>query len=201
MQTPEAHIVYGLAWISFAGGHSALAALGVKDRLGPLFGPYYRLSYNLFAAMHILLVLSVGWRVLGDGVLARPEWLATTLTIAYAAGWVALLVALAGYDLGRLAGLKQIRYHLRGEFMREDEPLRTDGLHRYVRHPLYAGAVLVLLGRIDSQLDAATAFWGCLYLLVGTVMEERKLLKIYGRDYARYRRQVPAVIPWKGRAL
>ena len=60
---------------------------------------------------------------------------------------------------------------------------------------------LVLIGRISSELDIATAFWACLYLAIGTYFEERKLLRLYGKAYEDYRRDVPAIIPWRGRAI
>ncbi len=194
------HLLYAAAWISFAAGHSALADPGLKNRLRPLFGPYYRLSYNLFALLSISLVIAVGWLVVDSAVLTRPSWLTGVMRLAYWTGWVVLLAALAGYDLGRFSGITQILDHRANRDSPADEPLRTDGLNRFVRHPLYSGAWLILLGRIDSGLDAATAFWGCLYLFAGMLFEERKLLAVYGDAYHRYRRRVPALVPWKGGA-
>jgi protein-S-isoprenylcysteine O-methyltransferase Ste14 len=83
----------------------------------------------------------------------------------------------------------------------DDEPLRLDGLHRFVRHPLYTGVFLILWGRVDGDFELATAVWGSLYLLIGTWFEERRLVKLYDGSYVDYRRRVPAFIPWRGRAL
>jgi protein-S-isoprenylcysteine O-methyltransferase Ste14 len=80
------------------------------------------------------------------------------------------------------------------------EPLRLDGPHRFVRHPLYTALFLVLWGRAFDEAMIATAVWGSLYLIVGTRFEERKLLRLHGAAYARYRARVPAFLPWKGRA-
>jgi len=82
----------------------------------------------------------------------------------------------------------------------EDEPLRLDGLHRFVRHPLYAAGLLILWGRIGGPFELATAVWGTLYIVIGTAMEERRLARLYGADYTAYRQRVPAYVPWKGRA-
>jgi len=60
-------------------------------------------------------------------------------------------------------------------------------LHRFVRHPLYSAAFLIL--------------WGSVYLVVGSHFEERFLERLYGDAYADYRRRVPAFVPWKGRAI
>lgn len=200
MRPLVAQLLYALAWASFGLGHSLLAAPRVKARLRAYVGPSYRLLYNLVAVLHLALVYSVG-RVLfaGGAPYALPPWAAAALWAVQGTGWLVLVAGLAGYDLGRLAGTRQLANHRRGVREPEDEPLRRGGLNRLVRHPLYAGGFLILWGRVDGAFALATAVWGSLYLLVGARLEERKLLALYGEDYAEYRRRVPAFIPWKGR--
>lgn len=196
------HLLYGLAWLSFGAGHSLLARDSVKTYLRPLLGPWYRLAYNGFAIVHLGLVGWAGYVLYGPhDPFPLPTWAETTLQGFWLLGIAGFLIALRGYDLGRLTGTRQIRNHLRGIKEPEDEALRTDGLHRWVRHPLYAGGLLALWGRIGSEFDLATAVWASLYLWIGTLFEERALLRLYGEAYTDYRHRVPAVIPWKGRVL
>ncbi len=110
-----------------------------------------------------------------------------------------LVLALREYDLGLFSGLKQIRAGKQGAPEDEDEPLVTDGLHRFVRHPLYLGAYMIIWGGAVSDFGLATAVWGSLYLFIGTRHEERSLSALYGEAYADYKRRVPAIIPWKGK--
>ncbi len=196
------HLIYALMWAGFGLGHSLLAAESVKARLARSFGPWYRLAYNLFAVLHLAPVLAVGWWLLGDaGHFARPGWLAALQAGAALFGGVVMVAALFGYDLGRFAGTRPIRAHRAGIAEAADESLRTGGLHRYVRHPIYAGALLFLWGRAVDPLSLATAVWAGLYLVIGMLHEERGLLRRYGADYARYRARVPALVPWRGRAI
>jgi len=202
MSENAAHALYVLAWISFGLGHSFLAGGSAKLFFTSFLGPYYRLSYNLFAVLHIALVMSAGWYLFNesDGFVLE-NWARSAQSIVYAFGWGAFLYALLGYDLGLLAGTKQIRNHLRGQLGSEYEPLQTGGLHRFVRHPLYFGAFMILWGRVANDFDLVTAAWASLYLVVGAYFEERRLLRQYGKDYADYRTRVPAFIPWRGRAF
>ncbi len=196
------HLLYALAWLSFGVGHSLLASEGVKRRLEPALGAFYRLSYNLFAALHIGAVMAFGAFLFGDATpLAKPEWVARALQAAYVTGWFVLFYGLSAYDLGLFAGTRQIRDRVRGIEGPTEEPFHYKGPLCYIRHPIYLGAVLILVGRVATTLDLATAFWGCLYLLIGAAFEERKLLRLYGEAYADYRNRVPALIPWKGRAI
>jgi len=201
--TPLAgHLAYALAWLSFGMVHSLLARAAAKARLRPFLGPWYRLAYNGLAGLQLAAVWATGRLALADAaVFSLPSWGRGVLLAVEIAGWGLMAAALAGYDLGRLGGLSQIRNHRRGIAAPEDEPLRTDGLHRLVRHPVYAAGFLILWGRVGDEFDLATAAWGSLYLVIGAAFEERWLLAHYGAPYADYRRRVPAFLPWRGRAL
>lgn len=188
----SAHLLYVLAWFSFGAGHSLLASRGPKAGLKPLLGPRYRLAYNLFAAAHLGAILAFGhWLFPTPAAFANPFW-----PVALA-GLAVLVAGLRDYDLGRLLGTFQIRH----PEAPEDEPLHIRGLHRWVRHPLYAGTLLVLWGKAANEFELATATWASLYILAGAAFEERRLLRLYGEAYADYRHHVPAFIPWRGRVL
>ena len=191
-------LFYALAWASFGLLHSLLARGSGAALLRRVFRAGERLAYNGIAAVHLLAVLVVGQMLLGDrSDFAHPQWLVWLQGGGLALGVLIGLRALKSYDLGLFAGTKQLR---EGP-AEEEEPLVTQGLHRYVRHPLYSALFLCLWGLADDPLSLATAIWGSLYTLIGTYFEERKLLALYGQAYADYRSQVPAFFPWKGRVL
>lgn len=202
MTAAVAHLVYALAWASFGLVHSLLARPLVKARLRPLVGPAYRLAYNGLAVVHLAAIWGLGHMLFADAAgFALAGWARGGLLAVEVAGWGLMVVGLGGYDLGRLGGLRQIRAARLGLAEDEDEPLRRDGLHRLVRHPLYAAGFLILWGHVGNAFELATALWGSLYLIVGARIEERWLIAHYGEAYADYRKRVPAFIPWKGRAL
>jgi methanethiol S-methyltransferase len=79
-----------------------------------------------------------------------------------------------------------------------EEPLELGGLHRYIRHPLYLGTLLVVWSLFlffPSLGNLLACFMITAYTLVGIRFEERKLLQEFGEDYAAYRRKVPMLIP------
>lgn len=195
------HMIYALLWLSFGVVHSLLASGLVKAALANLFGAGYRLAYNIFAVIHIGAIMAIGKAFLAQG--AEQYSLAglpnMALNIALVLGCLVLIAAILEYDLGRFSGLAQLRASRDGTKIAEDEPLILDGLHQYVRHPIYSGAILLLVGLAWNEFSLATAIWGSLYLLIGTWFEERKLVALYGDAYLNYRRQVPALIPWYGK--
>ena len=176
------HLIYALLWLSFGAGHSLLAGATMKR----IFGPgTYRLAYNAAAMVHLAVILMAGrlW-LAGDSVaFDRSVWLVVAQWGLLAIGVAVLAIALRGESLGD-----------------DNEPLRIDGLHRYIRHPLYAGMFPVLWGLADNEFSLATAVWATLYFWIGSRFEECRLVARYGDAYRVYRRRVPAFVPWKGRA-
>ena len=193
--------IYALLWLSFGFVHSLLARASTKRLLQPLFGRSYRFSYNLFSALHIGLVIIGGQIVLGENSLKFE--LGNVFTLLAAAcqvgGVIVIALSLTQYDLGRFSGTTQLFGD--DDTSADEESLHITGMHRYVRHPLYLGACLYLVGGAVSEFGLQTALWGCLYLWIGTWFEERSLVNQYGIAYVEYREKVPAILPFRGRAI
>ncbi len=72
----------------------------------------------------------------------------------------------------------------------------TDGLYRYVRHPLYtAGLVIIWLIPLMTYNLLALILGLTIYIFVGAYFEERKLLLEFGDVYAEYRQRTPMLVP------
>ncbi|MEA3276772.1 MAG: hypothetical protein U9Q81_16050 [Pseudomonadota bacterium] len=189
-----------LAWLTYFGLHSLLAALPLKRwvaRNHPHWMRGYRLFYNAAALVLLLppLVLTFSdpgpwlWRWTGIG-----WWVANGLALAAAFGF---LWSLRWYDGSEFLGLRQWRGDVRA--VEDQERFHLSPLHRYVRHPWYSlGLVLVWTRDMDPAF-LTTAVLISLYFAVGSRLEERKLLVYHGEVYRRYRRLVPSLIPspWK----
>ena len=190
------YIGYGALWISFALLHSFLASRPVRRAIIDRVGPAERLVYNLVAVLHLGVVLLVGRLLLAsDPPFVLPMWFDAALVTGSLVGSVGLVVVLRTYDLGRFSGLAQWRSGEADDLSRPTEPLVTNGLHGFVRHPLYTAAIVTLWGAASTPFGLATAVFGTLYLIIGLRFEERKLLSIYGDAYRIYRHRVPALLP------
>jgi protein-S-isoprenylcysteine O-methyltransferase Ste14 len=78
--------------------------------------------------------------------------------------------------------------------------LVTDGLYRIVRNPMAVGMTLLLAGESLLWSAPSVTAWACMVLAVSYTaavrVEERSLLKTFDEEYARYRRSVPAWLPY-----
>jgi protein-S-isoprenylcysteine O-methyltransferase Ste14 len=88
------------------------------------------------------------------------------------------------------------------------EHLVVSGAYRYVRNPMYAGAVISLAGESimlrNSGVGAELVLAMIGFHLFVCFYEEPTLKKRYGEEYAEYKRNVPQwlprLTPWKGRS-
>jgi len=195
-------LALSLAWILYGALHSGLAALGTKRWVAgrlPRLVPAYRLLYNLLAGLALLPVLGLLWRHPGPWLWrwhGGPAWAMNGLGLAA----LGLLLAGSGvYDLEAFLGLRQLRE--RWEAPGDREPFRVGTLHRYVRHPWYALSLLLLWTRDMNAARLVSALWITGYFILGSRLEESKLVQQFGEAYRDYRTRVPGLLPRPWRTL
>jgi protein-S-isoprenylcysteine O-methyltransferase Ste14 len=82
--------------------------------------------------------------------------------------------------------------------LKEAHELRTNGPYAITRHPIYTGALTMLLGTVLviglGRLLVVFAF-ALVAVAFRVRTEERLLVDAFGDEYQRYRRRVPQLIP------
>lgn len=82
----------------------------------------------------------------------------------------------------------------------QQAPLITRGPYRWVRHPLYLAALMLVWSYPDLTLDRLLLnLLFTVWVIAGTLLEERKLVSTYGETYRSYQHKVPMMIPWRMR--
>jgi protein-S-isoprenylcysteine O-methyltransferase Ste14 len=114
-------------------------------------------------------------------------------------GIAVLLFFLGGrhYDAGQFLGTKQISQGTSNKAMSETGELDTSGVRGITRHPWYLAAILFIWAR---QLDISAILANVIltsYLIVGTCLEEKKLIREFGGKYLAYQKRVSMLIPYK----
>jgi len=186
-----------IAWVLWCVVHSALIARPVTDffrrRLGPRFH-FYRLGYNLLAVATLIPVV-LHWKSLDTvevfrwaGILAPLR-----LTLLAAAGIFFLLGARA-YDMRQFLGLEGSGS---GGGLSQAGEISAHGILGLSRHPWYLGTGLFIwcFSPVIEMADLATLLLLTIYLLVGTLLEERKLVAEFGDGYRHYIARVPMLVP------
>ena len=179
--------------------HSLLASLGFKNfirrALGARFMKLYRLLYNILAVVSAVPVLYL-MVSLPDQMLYRiPAPWSYWMRAGQVLSLVFLFVAVLQTDLLSFAGWRQL--------VEEEKPgsLVTSGLYRSVRHPLYTFSLLILWLSPSMSINTFVIYAALtIYVLMGIIFEERKLVREFGKDYADYKSSTPMLFPgWKFR--
>jgi protein-S-isoprenylcysteine O-methyltransferase Ste14 len=85
--------------------------------------------------------------------------------------------------------------------IREDQKLIKEGPYKYVRHPSYLSTMIeVTAGPLIFNSYYTILFVWLVYipfLITRIYLEEKELLKKFGKEYEEYRRSVPLLLPIK----
>ncbi|WPP48195.1 methyltransferase family protein [Catalinimonas niigatensis] len=197
MEDITPYFILVLLWIVYFALHSLLAARRIKDflknKMGRKLARYYRLLYNIFAVLSIVPVLFYN-ALISTKVLVPLDWKAIISFLGLAISTYGIIVtrlAFRQYSLKEFLGLKQLKNE-------EEEAFNTQGILGAVRHPLYFGGLLILLGFwlfAPTLANLITVVMLVLYILVGIRFEEQKLVEQYGDAYKKYQQEVPMLIP------
>ena len=185
-------------WTVWCGLHSLLITTGVRQwfegRGGAWMG-YYRLGYVLFSLVSLAALLWFGQTLPQGELLLLPLWAQGIQAVLFVSALALFIGGARVYDLRVLLGLTEWQAYRAG---RNAPPpaFSADGILRRVRHPWYGGGI-ALLWSLPNLTDLALATRAILtvYLILGALLEERKLIAAFGQPYRDYCRHTPMLFP------
>ncbi|MFP5259875.1 MAG: methyltransferase family protein [Acidobacteriota bacterium] len=184
--------------------HSLTMSRGCKRLLAGVLGPrfaFYRLGFTIVSLASFALVLAVLPR-LPQTLYHAPSPVAWGLWSVRLAAIVFFLWTVAAFDLGEFTGLRQAVRYPEGRIGLDGETapagaLVVTGPYRIVRHPMYLAATAYLFADPDMTLEKlAFAVFALAYFVVGSFLEERRLVATFGPAYQAYRQTTPRLLPW-----
>ncbi len=198
----ELYSIYILAllWTFWCSLHSLLISRNfiarMKDTLGIKFA-YYRLVYNTFSFLTLLPVV-IYQILLSEKIIF--SWPGPWNVLKFGMYLAAFVLFYGGYrvfDMRYVLGIKQVHQMQEGK-KTEAMDFNTSGVLEYVRHPWYSGAILFVwaFGPI-SDVSLVSKIILTAYIIIGTFLEEKKLIHEIGEPYLEYCKRVSMLIPWK----
>jgi protein-S-isoprenylcysteine O-methyltransferase Ste14 len=194
------YIVLALLWIAWCVLHSAMICVSVIDYLRARLKKgfrFYRLFFNLVALATMTPIvlyersINGGWGFWWQG--SRVVYQTLLLMVAF----FLFSSGARHYDFFQFLGIRQIREGVSRTSLTGSDKLNTRGILGMIRHPWYAGAILVVWARGLTPAALITNIILTVYLILGTYLEERKLVMEYGEQYRAYQRRVPMFIPYR----
>lgn len=167
----------------------ALSAQALKRRTGRRWLWWREIAVRLGFFGLVVLALQVG---------ALPGVARYTLDKGPAVSWLGLVLCASGIALVILARARLDHSRQTTGFDGESSELVTTGPYAFVRHPLYGGLLLAMLGSAIAQ----SLLWLLPLVVYGPLLfmsarrEESVLLEQFSEGYAAYRRRTKMLLPF-----
>lgn len=159
----------------------------------------YRLVYNTFA-IGSLIPLAWFTQIQPQQVLFTfPGFWKLLQALLLGYGLLLFYLGAKAYDLWFFLGMRQVLSFL------DKKPIPTGKFHQqgilcYIRHPWYSGGIAFLWGTGPvTDINLQVKLLLSVYIILGTVLEEKRLKKELGETYIEYCRRVPMLFPWKSK--
>jgi methanethiol S-methyltransferase len=194
------YVVLILLWGAWCFLHSFLITPSVTGFVRKRFEKayrFYRIFYNFIALVTLIPVLGYSFFIKGAPVFCweGPFRMVQGVLVVWA-----LLLFIGGarlYDLEQFLGTRQVRENSSCSVLTNDCRLDTGGMLGVVRHPWYAGGIFIVWARNLDMSAILTNLVITGYLLMGSLLEERKLMAEFGEQYMDYRQRVSMLFPFK----
>ncbi len=192
------HSILAISWIAYCVIHSLLASTGCKlffKKISGKFFRYYRLIYTILAGITLALLFCYQLSFQSPQLLHSEFMKYLALITLILPGLFLMSVSIYKY-FRLLSGIQSL-------FVAKPlAQLRIDGIHKYMRHPLYLGTLLFTWGMFfifPLVSNFIVAFVLSLYVIIGIRFEEKKLVLEFGESYKAYQRNVAMLVPflWK----
>lgn len=192
------YFLIAVLWAGYCALHSYLISIRftkLMSRLLKRYYAFYRLFYILVSFILIVPLLIFTGRLDNEIIVTYSmpvDIIRQVLT------WGSLLMFawafFFSYDFLSFFGIRQIM-NLKRKSAQEGE-IRRNGLLGIVRHPMYFALIIYLWCQTFTMMDIVVNAVLTIYVLIGTILEENKLVLEFGDSYTRYQKEVPMLIPF-----
>jgi methanethiol S-methyltransferase len=194
------YFILAILWITFCVLHSGLISMTFTrfiQRKTDNFYRYHRLLYNIFSIVSLIPVAIYSLSLRQEPFFVWNGYLLPIKYLLIATGILFFVLGAKHYDASVFIGLTQIKEGTKHILLNKSGKLSSSGILGVVRHPFYA-AIFPLLW--SNNLDITTLIINIIlsiYVLIGTILEERKLVLEFGVAYREYQQRVSMLFPLK----
>ncbi len=192
------YLLIASLWIAYCLLHSFLISTSFTNLMTRSLKNYYAFYRMFFVLFSVILLLPL---------ISYTNQLDTNIIITYSPPLDIIRNALTlgslamffwafflDYDSLSFFGIRQIM-----SFGKKTNPpgeLKRNGLLGVVRHPMYFALIIYLWCQVFTMADIIVNIVLTIYVIMGTIVEEKKLISEFGDAYVKYQQEVPMLIPF-----
>lgn len=192
-------------WIAYCLLHSFLVSTRFTNLLTGLLKNYYAFYRMFFVGFSLALLIPL---------IRYTDQFDSNIIITYSptlniVRYILLLGSLAmffwaffiDYDSLSFFGVRQILNFGKEKKINPSEDLKKSGLLGIVRHPMYFALIIALWCDTFTMTGIIVNIILTFYVIMGTILEEKKLVLEFGDTYVKYQQEVPMLIPFTKRKI
>jgi hypothetical protein len=189
-----------LLWIAYCALHSYLISIRVTNfliRVLKNYYAFYRLFYIIISLVLLIPLIQYTGQVETQTVVTNEFPYALIRNVLTASALLMFFWAFFfNYDSLSFFGIRQMMNFGKTQFSKPAEGLKRKGLLGLTRHPMYLALIIYLWCQTFRVMDIVINTVLTLYVIIGTILEERKLVLEFGEEYTKYQHEVPMLIPF-----
>ena len=182
-------VIITIGWVAFW-LYWLIAAFGSKKNSAPRIQHFVGVRLIMFVVIVLLIRTSLTKSISlnHDLFVQKNYWLLSIGLILFIAGL--MLAIWARLYLGKNWGMPMS--------FKQDPELVTTGPYRFIRHPIYTGILLAMLG----TALAGSAYWAVIlviatiYFIYSATVEEKNMQRQFPQTYIKYKKQTKMLIPF-----
>lgn len=192
------YLLIASLWIAYCLLHSFLISTSFTNLMTRSLKNYYafyRMFFVLFSVVLLIPLISYTNQLDNNVIITYGPPLdiirnALTLGSLLMFFWAFFL----DYDSLSFFGIRQIMSF--GKKVNPPGELKRDGLLGVVRHPMYFALIVYLWCQVFTMADIIVNIVLTIYVIMGTIIEEKKLILEFGDAYVKYQKEVPMLTPF-----
>jgi protein-S-isoprenylcysteine O-methyltransferase Ste14 len=180
--------------------HSGMIRRSFRERLSRfIHTDYHGALYTIVSGL-VLIGLVVFWQKSEISVIKFQGITRWLFHAVFVFGFIGCQWGTRALGSFYMFGVEPIQNSLRGTSPPPEMPFTVRGPYCWVRHPLYFCCLVMIWSCPDLSADRLlyNTLW-TVWILIGSVLEERDLLAGFGEEYRHYQRKVPMLIPYRFR--
>jgi len=194
------YLVVSVFWTGYCFLHSYLISISFTKYITRLLKNYYAF-YRLFyvSISLVLLIPLINYTNQIDRAIIisyDSPWPVIRYIFMYGSLLLFFWAFFFSYDSLSFFGIRQILNFKKNKEKNSTADIKLNGLLGIIRHPMYLALIIYLWCQTFRVVDIIVNIILTTYVIIGTILEEKKLILEFGEAYKRYQKQVPMLIPF-----
>jgi methanethiol S-methyltransferase len=188
-----------LIWTVYCFLHSYMISIRFTNLLKRVLKKYYmfyRLSYVIVSTVLLFPVFHYTGQLASAVIITyHPPWSIVRYILMIGSLLIFFKAFFFDYDALSFIGIRQMM-ELKKKPASHHAGIKKSGLLGVVRHPMYVAVIIYFWCQTFRWSDVVANMVLTAYIVIGTILEERKLVLEFGESYIQYKKEVPMLVPF-----